>query len=193
MVSAKSKKGKSKAPPPPQVQRIHVEKVHRTAAFLKVEALTQDGRRVRQRVVKVSGLSPVKKRTGTVNVPQFDSMMMDIDERVDDLVLGEQGLFVNAGVDTVEDEGNIEIGGMEKQGQNHAEGELGKTMADWRPMARDFLEELMKLEGRPEEHHEVCWTCKTFNDTLYRCRDCIQSTVYRFSKKTRISSAVLLY
>ncbi|KAK7014754.1 hypothetical protein VNI00_019289 [Paramarasmius palmivorus] len=100
MGSSKSGKAKSKAVSAPQVQRIRVEKVHRTAAFLKVEALTADGRRVRQRMVKVSGLSPTKKPTESISVPAFDNMLMDIDYRADDLVLGGQGLFVNAGMDT---------------------------------------------------------------------------------------------
>ncbi|KAK7026742.1 hypothetical protein VNI00_015515 [Paramarasmius palmivorus] len=173
MGTSKSSKSKSKSQPVPQVKRIHVEKVHRTPAFLKVEALSADGRRVRQRVVKVSGLSPTKKQRVAMTVPAFDSMLMDIDERVEDLVLGGQGLFVSAGVDAVDVEGSVGDIKVDKQGRNNSEGDMGKTMSDWRPMARQFLAEMMVLEGRPEEQREICWSCKASCDTPYRCRDCL--------------------
>ncbi|KAK7020260.1 hypothetical protein VNI00_017752 [Paramarasmius palmivorus] len=124
MGTSKSNKGKGKAPQAPQVQRIRVEKVHRTAAFLKVEALTSDGRRVRQRMVKVSGLSPEKKRVGPISVPTYDSMLMNIDERGDDLVLGGQGLFVNAGEDTEEVEGTDGDFAAERRGKDKLEEDL---------------------------------------------------------------------
>ncbi|KAK7013626.1 hypothetical protein VNI00_019462 [Paramarasmius palmivorus] len=178
MSSSKSRKGKAKAPSPPKVQRIRVENVHRTPAFLKVEALTTDGRRVRHRLVKVSGLSPSKKRVDQPSVPAFDSMMMDIDERVENRVLGGQGLFVSAGVDTTDVEGNGVDVGVENEVLNTSEMDLARTMADWRPLARPFLDELMLREGRPDQHRDVCFSCQVSSTTLYRCKDCIAPHLY---------------
>ncbi|KAK7016199.1 hypothetical protein VNI00_018964 [Paramarasmius palmivorus] len=127
-MSSSSRKGKSKSLPAPKVQRIRVENVHRAPAFLKVEALSSDGRRVRHRVVKVSGLSPTKKRVdsggGPISVPAFDSVMMDIEEERDNWVLGGQGLFVSAGVDAADVELNDNGLGGNKDVRSKSEADL---------------------------------------------------------------------
>ncbi|KAK7025347.1 hypothetical protein VNI00_016058 [Paramarasmius palmivorus] len=104
--------------------------------------------------------------------------MMDIDEREDDLVLGGQGLFVSAGVDTGDVAGDDEGISVGKDGQSKPEADLATTMSDWRPLARFFLDEMMTLEGRPKANQTACSGCGVSNATCYRCRDCIKPHLY---------------
>ncbi|EEB95982.1 hypothetical protein MPER_04962, partial [Moniliophthora perniciosa FA553] len=48
----------------------------------------------------------------------------------------------------------------------------GITMAEWRGKARDYLDELMTLEGRRGYKSGICMECGEQGGISYRCRDC---------------------
>ncbi|KAK7054294.1 hypothetical protein VNI00_003487 [Paramarasmius palmivorus] len=173
MGSSKPSKTKPKAP---QVQRVRVQNVHRTPALLRVEAFSANGRRAYQRVVKVSGLSPAKKRVDSSSSSQIDSMSVDNDWH--GLGVGGSVQFAHSGMeelDVVGEDGGCET---EQGSKDKEEAALAQTMADWRVKAKDFLHELMVWEGRNPSDKGVCVACTTSDASVYRCRDCIGGRLY---------------